>query len=82
MGHENSKQAETKALSIADVISRLSDINKERNELNKQIEQHYTPLLTEASKNKDKAEYDRLLSELPDCPFVMTAYRIGALNGL
>jgi hypothetical protein len=69
-------------LNIADVISRFSDVNKERNELNKQIREHYTPLLTEACKNKNKAEYDRLLSELPDCPFVLTAYRIGELHGL
>jgi hypothetical protein len=69
-------------LLIASVISRFSEVNTERNELNRQIGEYYKPLLTEAAKNKDKAEYDRLLSELPDCPFVMTAYRIGELNGL
>jgi len=80
--NENLNEAKNSVLNIADVISRFSDVNKERNELNKQIREHYTPLLTEACKTKNKAEYDRLLNELPDCPFVLTAYRIGELHGL
>jgi hypothetical protein len=69
-------------LNISDVIDRFTIINRERNSLNIQIRDYYTPLLTNATKNKDKAEYDRLLSELPDCPFLLTAHRIGELNGL
>ena len=79
---KNINESQNQPLLIADVISRFSEVNKERNELNRQIGEYYKPLLTEAAKNKNKAEYDRLLSELPDCPFVMTAYRIGELNGL
>ena len=78
----NSDTYKSKQSLIHDVISRFLVVNKERNELNTTIRNHYEPLLTEASKNKDKYEFDRLLSQLPDCPFVMTAYRIGELNSL
>lgn len=64
-----------------DIISRFSEVNKERNTLNKKITDYYTPLLEKAAKSKNKKEYDSLISELPDCPFLMTAYRIGALYG-
>jgi len=70
------------ALHIGGVISRFSEIYTIQNELNKQIGDYYKPLLTEAARNGNKAKYDELLSELPDCPFVITAYRIGEMYGL
>ena len=78
----NEKEPPKPPLLITDVISRFSVANKERNELNKQISEYYKPLIIAAAKNKDKTEYERLLSELPDCPFTLTAYRIGELYGL
>lgn len=70
------------ASEILFVIDRLNIINEERNLLNSIISEHYTPLLTNAAKNKNQSECDKLLSELPDCPFLMTAYRIIELNNI
>ena len=66
-------------LKIEEVIDLYKVINKQRIDLNNTIKAHYEPLLTDAAKNQDKQEFHRLLSELPDCPFTNTAYRIGEL---
>ncbi len=69
-------------LDISSIIERFTVINKERSLINSQISKHYTPLLMKAAKNGHKKKYDELLKQLPDCPFLLTAYRIGQLHGL
>ena len=40
---------------ISDVIDRFKIVNQERNSLNNQIREYYTPLLTNAAKSNDKS---------------------------
>jgi hypothetical protein len=67
-------------MDILNVIERFNVINNERKLLNKQIKDYYTPLLIEAATNNDETKFNDLISEIPDCPFLMTAYRIGMSN--
>lgn len=67
-------------MDILNIIERFNIINNERKLLNKQISDYYTPLLKEAAKNNDEIKFNALISEIPDCPFLMTAYRIGILD--
>ena len=78
----NDVSSEKKALHIDSVIARFNAVNKERTELNNQIKAHYEPLLTEAGKSKDRDKFGELLSGIPDCPFLMTAYRMQDLYEL
>lgn len=64
---------------IEEAIKRYNIVNKERSELNKQIRDHYEPLLTKAAKEQDKERFKELIDELPDCSFVLSALRIGEL---
>jgi hypothetical protein len=61
---------------ILNVISEFNVINKQRNELNSKIREHYEPLMTKAGKDGDLIEFERLMNELPDCPFLLTSYRM------
>ena len=67
---------------IDSVIARFEVVNKERTELNNQIKTYYAPLLTEAGRNKEQDKFRELLSGIPDCPFLMTAYRMQDLYEL
>ena len=61
---------------MLNVISEFNVINKKRNELNSKIREHYEPLMTKAGKEDNLIEFERLMNELPDCPFLMTSYRM------
>ena len=62
---------------INDTIQKFKDVEKERTDLNTKIREHYTPLLKKAGENNNEKEFNELVSELPDCPFLITAHRWG-----
>lgn len=66
-------------MKIKTVLKRFTTISQERSELNRKIAEHYEPLLKEAGNTKDFETMEKLLSELPDCPFALTAYRMQAM---
>jgi len=67
---------------IQTTIQWFISTSKLYNALNTSIRDYYTPLLTKAAIDKDDDTFNNLMSELPDCPFVMTGYRIWHLyNG-
>lgn len=59
-----------------DIIKNYNNVNNLRNELNNKIKEHYEPLLSTAGFNKDYSEFLRIASEIPDCPFLLTCYRM------
>ena len=67
---------------IKSIVSLMNEISIERKVLNNRIREHYEPLISGAAKSGDVSEYNRLIDELPDCPFKATAYRIGAMYNI
>lgn len=67
----------TNTSNIRKEIELFNILYEERTELNKQIREYYEPLFTGAGERNDKAEFDRLASELPmNLPFRNNVYRM------
>lgn len=67
---------------IKTIVSLMNKNTSDRVILNRKIREHYEPLMIDAAKRGDVSEYNRLVSELPNCPFKTTAYRIGDLHNI
>ena len=64
-------------MDIIEISARFEVVNEERKELNREIKNHYTPLLSKAGIAKDYDEFSRLMGLLPQgCPFYNSVMRM------